>query len=200
MTLPSFDDLPTLPGSDIRHAWGVFGDDDVLGSINLLTPARVAAAATEVVTGQMFPLDLPLDQPDPPLFGRRPYRHHVVALNRNEMDDHLDDFHPQGSTQWDALNHVRCREHGYWGGRTTDPTDAPNGLGIEHWAEHGIAGRGVLIDIAGWMAEHDPSYDALARRAISRGRRATPLARASAPPRSCAANNKVEPCCRPETT
>ena len=67
---------------------------------------------------------------------------------------HLDDFHPQGSTQWDALGHVRCREHGFWGGRTQDPTEGPNGLGIDHWARHGIAGRGVLIDLAGWVAVH----------------------------------------------
>jgi kynurenine formamidase len=124
--------------------------DDVLGSINLVTPERVARAAASVTTGELLSLDLPLNLPDPPLFGRKAYEHVVIALNRNEMDDHLDNFHPQGSTQWDALNHVRCREHGYWGGRRQDPTDGPNGLGIDHWAEHGIAGRGVLIDVAGW--------------------------------------------------
>ncbi len=68
----------------------------------------------------MFRLDLPLDVPDPPLFGRQPYRHRVFALNRHEMDDALDDFHPQGSTQWDALGHVRCREHGFWGGESEE--------------------------------------------------------------------------------
>ena len=120
--LPDYDDLPEIAGLGVRHAWDVFGEDDVLGSINLVTPERVARAAASVTTGELIPLDLPLDVPDPPLFGRRPYEHHVVALNRHEMDDHLDDFHPQGSTQWDALSHVRCREHGYWGGRTQDPT------------------------------------------------------------------------------
>jgi kynurenine formamidase len=157
--LPSFDELPEIPGLDLRHAWDVFGADDVLGSINLVTAARVARAAASVSTGEMISLDLPMNLPDPPLFGRRPYHHVVVALNRNEMDDHLDSFHPQGSTQWDALNHVRCREHGFWGGRTQDPTDGPNGLGIDHWAEHGIAGRGLLVDVAAWRerAGHPPS-------------------------------------------
>jgi hypothetical protein len=165
--LPDYDDLPEIEGLGVRHAWGVFGADDVLGSINLVTPERVARAAASVRTGQMIGLDLPLNVPDPPLFGRRAYRHHVVALNRHEMDDSLDDFHPQGSTQWDALGHVRCREHGYWGGRTQDPTDGRNGLGIEHWAEHGIAGRGILIDVAGWLAERDPDYDPLVPLAIT---------------------------------
>jgi hypothetical protein len=165
--LPDYDDLPHVPGLDVRHAWDVFGRDDVLGSINLVTPARIARAASEVRTGELIPLDLPLDVPDPPLFGRRPFAHHVVALNRHEYDDHLDDFHPQGSTQWDALSHVRCREHGFWGGRTQNPTDGPIGLGIDHWARHGIAGRGVLLDVAGHLAATDPGYDPLAPRPIT---------------------------------
>src|SRR5918998_1980758 len=141
--LPAYDELPLLPGLDVRVAWGVYGDDDALGSINLATPERIARAANAVTTGEVISLDLPLTLPSPPLFGRKPYRHHVFALNRNEMDDRLDGFHLQGSTQWDALNHVRCRVHGYWGGRTQDPTEGNNGLGIDHWAGHGIAGRGV---------------------------------------------------------
>jgi hypothetical protein len=148
-----------VPGLDLRHAWDVFGRDDVLGSINLVTADRVARAAAEVRSGELIPLDLPLDVPDPPLFGRRPFAHHVVALNRHEYDDHLDDFHPQGSTQWDALSHVRCREHGFWGGRTDNPTADHHQLGIEHWAAHGITGRGVLADLAGWRAAEGRPYD-----------------------------------------
>jgi len=165
--LPTYDERPELPGLDLRHAWDVWGRDDVLGSINLVTPERVAAAAAGVRTGELISLDLPLNVPDPPLYGREPYVHHVKKLNRHEMDDRLDNFHPQGSTQWDALNHVRCREHGYWGGRLQDPTDGPNGLGIHHWAAHGIAGRGVLIDVARWFAATDPGYDALHPRAVT---------------------------------
>ena len=149
--LRPYDELPEVPGLGMRHAWGEFGPNDALGSINLLTPERVAAGAALAKSGEMISLDLPLNLPDPPMFGRGRYRHDIFALNRNEMDDRLDSFHPQASTQWDALGHVRCREHGYWGGRINNPTDGPNELGIEHWAEHGLAGRGVLLDIAGWF-------------------------------------------------
>ena len=158
--LPSYDELPELEGVGVRHAWDVWGRDDELGSINLVTPARVARAATSVRTGELVSLDLPLDLPNPPLFGRQAYPHGVFALNRNEMDARLDAFHPQASTQWDALSHVRCREHGYWGGRTQNPTEGPMGLGIDRWADHGIAGRGVLIDVAGWMQDQGRSWDA----------------------------------------
>jgi len=158
--LPSYDELPELEGIGVRHAWDVWGREDELGSINLVTPERVARAAAGVRTGELVSLDLPLNLPDPPMFGRQAYVHDVFALSRNEMDDRLDAFHPQASTQWDALSHVRAREHGYWGGRTQNPTEGPMGLGIDRWAQHGIAGRGVLIDIAGWMATEGRAYDA----------------------------------------
>ena len=165
--LPSFDELPLLADLGLRHAWGVFGEGDRLGSVNLLTSERVLAAAGLVRTGETLSLDLPLDVPDPPLFGRRPFEHHVFPLNRHEMDDRLDGFHLQGSTQWDALSHVRCREHGFWGGRVHDPAPGRNDLGIEQWARHGIVGRGVLADVAGRAAAAGHAFDALAPHAIT---------------------------------
>ena len=61
------------------------------------TPARVAwRRRRSVRSGEVVSLDLPLDLPDPPLFGRKPYHHDVFALNRNEMDDRLDNFHLAG--------------------------------------------------------------------------------------------------------
>lgn len=165
--LPDFDDLPELEGLGLRHAWEVWGPDDALGTINLVTPERVARAATLVRSGELVSLDLPVTLPDPPLFGRQPYEHHVFALSRNEMDDRLDNFHLQASTQWDALCHVRCRERGYWGGRTQDPTEGPNGLGIDRWADHGIAGRGVLVDIAGGPVGQRAGYQALGSQVVT---------------------------------
>ena len=165
--LPSFDDLPEVPGLGLRHAWGVFGDDDRVGTVNLLTAVRVRTAAGCVRSGEVVSLDLPLDLPDPPLFGRQPYRHHVFALNRNEMDDRVDNFHLQGSTQWDALGHVRCREHGFWGGRTDDPTSEHNALGIDHWAARGIVGRGVLVDVASSAAGAGRPFAALSPTVIT---------------------------------
>jgi len=163
--LPDYDDLPEIEGLGVRHAWDVFGRDDVLGSIGLLTDERVAAAAGLIRSGRRVSLDLPLDLPSPPLFGRQPFEHVTFALSRNEMDDRVDNFHLQGSTQWDGLNHVRCREHGYWGGRTEDPLDAPNGLGVHHWTEHGIAGRGVLIDVGAWLSSQG-DFDPLDPRPV----------------------------------
>ena len=131
----------------------------MLGSINLVTPGNRRRRGDGDARGELSRSTSRSTCPTRRCSAGAPYAHHVVALNRNEMDDHLDLFHPQGSTQWDALDHVRCREHGFWGGRTQNPTEGPNGLGIHHWAEHGIAGRGVLIDLAGRPRRSD--YDPL---------------------------------------
>lgn len=65
-TFPRRKDLPTIPGAPTDAAW-VWGPNDNLGRLNLLTPARVAAAASECIrTGEMARMDLPLDVPAQP--------------------------------------------------------------------------------------------------------------------------------------
>ena len=50
--IPSYDELPVRAGAPAGAAWGVFGDDDEVGTINLLTPERVVAAADVDSIGQ----------------------------------------------------------------------------------------------------------------------------------------------------
>ena len=165
--LPRYDELPEMAATGMRHAWGVFGEGDRVGTLNLLRPQLVLDALQHVRTGEVISLDLPLNLPEPPFFGRQSYEHHVFALNRHEMDDRVDNFHLQGSTQWDALGHVRCREFGFWGGRTENPTSGANDLGIEQWAERGIVGRGVLLDVARWAHANGEPFSALTPRTIT---------------------------------
>lgn len=147
---PPYRELPVADPIAARHAWGVFGEGDELGRVNLLTPERVATGAREVRSGALFNLCLPLTLPDPPwVEGREQLRHEIFSIDRNAQDDRLQNFYLQASTQWDGLRHVRARELGFYGGRQEDRA-GPQGdeLGIEKWAEHGLAGRGVLIDVA----------------------------------------------------
>ena len=54
LKVPDFDDLPKVEGMPQGCAWGVFdknGKKDVYGTLNLLTPDVVAAAATEIKDG-----------------------------------------------------------------------------------------------------------------------------------------------------
>lgn len=53
---PSFDSMPLRKGDPKASAWGLWGDDDELGTLNLLTPAVVKAAAAEVLTGETVAL------------------------------------------------------------------------------------------------------------------------------------------------
>ena len=97
-------------------AWEVL--DPRLGSLEVLTPERVAAAARLVRTGARFALDLPLDVPSPPFFGREPFRHEVFSLGMDYVfDDKLDNFFPQSSTQWDGFGHFGHPTKGFFGGR-----------------------------------------------------------------------------------
>ncbi|TMC12779.1 MAG: cyclase family protein [Chloroflexi bacterium] len=147
--LPRFDELPLLGGLGLRHAWGVFGEDDELGTLNLLTPERVREALALPREGVSFNLTLPLAAFDPPFYGRDPLVHTIFRVDRNYHDDRLDNVFPQASTHWDGLRHMRAREHGFWGGVTDDPEPGAGRLGIERWAERGIVGRGVLLDVEG---------------------------------------------------
>lgn len=156
--VPPFRELPVNPVMGLRHAWGVFGDDDQLGRVNLLTPEVVAAAAGEIRRGAVFNLSLPLDVPmratdGSDSSGRNAYRHTIVKPSRHAQDDYLDGFYLQGSSQWDSLRHIRAREFGYYNGVTDEAEEGGDRLGIEHWARHGIVGRGVLLDVARWAAE-----------------------------------------------
>lgn len=143
----SYGDLPLVGETGERHAWGVFGDHDEFGTLNRITAAHVRDAARLVEEGRVINVNLPVDQPGSLADERAPYRHHV-DIHRFGRDDKLDDFYPQGSTQWDGLRHIRFREHGYFGGRQEDDLDASGVLGIDRWTERGVVGRGVLLDVA----------------------------------------------------
>lgn len=55
-TRPRFDDLPLRPGDPKGSAWGFWGDDDQLGTLNLLTEDRITDAAKEIKLGIRIPL------------------------------------------------------------------------------------------------------------------------------------------------
>jgi len=150
MRVPRYDELPLLGTTNERHAWDVWGRDDSLGSVNRLTPERVLAGVGCIRSGEVFNLDLPLDEPYPSLRPR--YAYHLTMPGGGVRDDHLDSFYLQRSSQVDGLGHVCYRELGYWGGRADAAVDAGE-IGIDHWARHGLVGRGVLIDVAGHAAQ-----------------------------------------------
>lgn len=148
------EDFRTL-GQRLRN-WGRWGDRDERGTVNLITPQRLVAAAGLVRQGKIFDLGIPLDQRGPQVGGGRINPIHLMSETGDEQlfpggfryaDDYL--FMPlQGASQWDALAHVYYDDQMYNGFPARDITVK----GAAHCAidgqAKGIAGRGVLLDIA----------------------------------------------------
>lgn len=53
---PSFDALPLKAGHPQASAWGLWGPDDELGTLNLITEDVVTAARSEIRTGAVVSL------------------------------------------------------------------------------------------------------------------------------------------------
>lgn len=155
---PDYDDLPVDAVLGMRHSWGYL--DSNVGTLSQVTAAAVLSAVSTVQLGETITLNLPLDEIDPPLFGRPRYEHRVYATERNIFEDELNGWNPQSSSQWDGFRHVRARDSGFYGG-VTDLEQAGDALGIEHLAAHGIVGRGVLVDVAGWAEATGRAHDPL---------------------------------------
>ena len=154
--LPPYDRLPVRSGAPKGSAWGLFGDDDQLGCINLLTADKVRQAARLVKKGTVFALNLPLNLPDPPMFGRQLPEHRLLVVGAGmARDDCIDSFWPQGSSQWDGLRHVRHPRDGFYNGVEDSDITLERGskLGIENWARRGIVGRGVLLDVERYLRD-----------------------------------------------
>ncbi|WP_141015021.1 cyclase family protein [Nocardioides sambongensis] len=142
--------------------WGRWGDDDRLGTLNLLTAERRAAAAALVRTGESLSLSLPFDM-DGPQNGwrRRTNPVHTMLDTGTDAVTGVQGF-PHGiggaddviamplqcSTQWDGLGHIFDRGKA-WNGRPAEEVVTALGdgvTGIEHAADV-VSGRGVLLDV-----------------------------------------------------
>jgi len=143
------------------NAWGAYGPDDERGFLNRQTPAIVAAAAaSEIKTGVRVCLDAALDfQADKPLFGRQAFHKDVYQKKPRIVHDDTWSFNTQSSSQWDGLRHFGYQKAQRFYNNVTVEDIAgtsergkknPNILGIHNGSQHGIVGRGVLVDFARW--------------------------------------------------
>jgi kynurenine formamidase len=151
--LPSYKELLTREGAPPGSAWGLFGADDQVGCVNLMTPEKAVEAARLVRTGKSFALNWEFELPNPALFRRGNLRHTITGQGAGR-DDIIDNFYPQASSQWDGLTHVGHPQYGFYNGVTADQITGREGTrnGIEHWARRGMVTRGVLLDMARYLA------------------------------------------------
>ncbi|KAK4560868.1 hypothetical protein LTR86_005448 [Recurvomyces mirabilis] len=105
------------------------------------------------------------DLPNPPAFGRQKFKHTISPLGEAGFDD-LYDMNTQSGSQWDGFRHVGLQHNDsviFYNGLTKDEIHNSDRCGMQAWAKHGIAGRGVLID---YWAHANNSYDPVATHRI----------------------------------
>src|SRR5437868_2078215 len=90
MSRPSFNNLPINEEDPPFSAWGLYGSDDELGTLNLLTPEVVAEAGKEVKTGLRVGLDLPLNFLKRPSHNREAMKHNIIKFPRPNHDDSIE--------------------------------------------------------------------------------------------------------------
>ena len=135
-----------------RRNWGRWGDDDQVGTVNMVTPEKRLAAAKSVKSGRAVSLSREYPKtpaPNNPFPALHYMRHVPMGEQAGFYGDYYGiSYHGTATTHLDALCHV-WTEDGMWNGR--DPGDAVNMSGalwgsVHHWKD-GIITRGVLLDV-----------------------------------------------------
>lgn len=147
--------------------WGRWGEDDVLGTLNLIDAAKRVEAAALVQDGEVISLAQAFDTNGPQKgWRRRTNPVHTMTDTGTDAERGSQGF-PHGiggaddviamplqcSTQWDGLGHIF--DHGNaWNGRRAGDVVTSDGdlvTGIEHAASV-IVSRGVLLDVGRHLA------------------------------------------------
>jgi kynurenine formamidase len=130
--------------------WGRWGEDDQLGTLNLITPAKRVAAAKLVREGISVSMAHALFK-EPTKDSPSPFEHEMVGIPNDQSDWAVDKigvvFHGLGHTHIDAICHLG-HEGAYYNGFPISGTTAAGcaNNGIEHIAQ-GIFTRAILMDI-----------------------------------------------------
>lgn len=169
VTTPRYAELRTRQDAPPGSSWGLFGDDDQLGTLNFLAFNDLKAAADEVREGQAFSLDLPSTAISSSLAPTRgPIEHHIFERTPYHRDEWLDRFYTQYGSQLDGLRHIGHPEHGFYNG--ADPRRFQPGeelLSIHHIAALPVAGRAVLLDVERHLRAHGSPIAPHSSRAIT---------------------------------
>lgn len=147
----------------LPNNWGRWGDDDEIGGLNFLTPEEVLRGVRSVRSGRVVTLGMRIGNPEgDPVWPGRSQALRLMTQDKGEylagkLDplpgglEYADDFitmYLQGTTQFDGLGHTWFGDQ-LWNGY--DASTTVGGLqkaSVLPLAEHGIAGRGVLVDMA----------------------------------------------------
>jgi kynurenine formamidase len=160
---PECDPLPSVNEFDVEallsesRNWGRWGEEDEVGAVNLITPAKIIEAASLVRSGRSISLSRVFPKHPSPI-NPEPALH---FLKRTDVGSggHVTDFygisyHGLASTHLDALCHFWGPD-GIYNGRQPDDVISYDGAtfgAIDKWSS-GLVTRGVLIDVPRFRGE-----------------------------------------------
>jgi kynurenine formamidase len=129
--------------------WGRWGDDDEVGTLNLIDAAAVQRGVDSVRTRQRLTLGIPLDDKGPQLGfvqGRVNPLRTMIAINEPWNDDVVT-MALQAGTHWDALAHM-SHEGSLYNGFPADTVTAHGASRCGIDKAPAIVTRGILLDVA----------------------------------------------------
>ena len=148
--------------ADAPDNWGRWGADDETGAVNYLTSEEVLRGIGAVENGETHALGLPVARPegDPSWPGRPDTAHYMdrdeghyesgKEASRNDAHGAENVVHMplHGTTHVDAPGHVWYDGELYNGFDAGTTKGGLDRAAIDGVGEHGILGRGVLLDVA----------------------------------------------------
>ncbi|KAF2761343.1 hypothetical protein EJ05DRAFT_260139 [Pseudovirgaria hyperparasitica] len=148
--IPRFSDLPLNKDDPFHSAWGLYGKDDQLGTLNRLTDEVVLEAAKEIKTGVRISLNWPLDaQAETPFFARQAFHQNLYSKPPRCVNDDVWTLNTQSSSQWDGPRHFGYQqERRFYNGATLEDIHKPGSshLGIGAWSESSIVSHTILLN------------------------------------------------------
>jgi len=126
--------------------WGRWGDDDQLGTLNLITPEVRKAATNLVKKGISVSLSMDLDV-NPNINNGQPFEHTIYRSGQWTMDTYCINYHGYAHSHLDAQRHIAV-DGKIFNGYPEESVDqiGKGNMGVHHM-KNGIFTRGVLVDI-----------------------------------------------------
>ncbi len=144
--------------------WGRWGEDDQLGTLNTITPAKRAAAAGLVADGRSVSCARPLPT-EPAVDVHKPVLHHMIGTASEGYGGDFFGMAPHGY----SVSHIDALCHIFHEGRIYNgaPAERVTAHGAESLSidalRDGIVSRGILLDVprlrdVAWLEAGEPIH------------------------------------------
>lgn len=114
---------------------------------------------------------LPLNHPEVPAFARKSFEHEIKTLAEDIAYDDTYNLNTQSGTQWDGFRHIAWMPTKTFYNNTHSNDilgpGANHKCSVHYWTEHGIAGRGILLDYRSYCEKKGAAFNSYEADRIS---------------------------------